>query len=73
MHIIDVGPISNNPQTSYKLIFGRNVSVAKVLDSLKQIAELRESCGLTTEENTLQTIEEAQRKIEALVFNKNRK
>ena len=66
MRIIDVGPISNNPQTSYKLIFGRNVSASKVLDSLKQIAELREKLGLTTEENTIQTVREAQAKLNAL-------
>lgn len=66
MRIIDVGPISNNPQTSYKLIFGRNVSASKVLDSLKQIAEMREKLGLTTEENTIQTVKEAQAKLNAL-------
>lgn len=66
MHIIDVGPISNNPQTSYKLVFGRNVSVEKVIDSLKQIAEMREKLGLTTEENTVETIKEAQSKLDAL-------
>jgi hypothetical protein len=66
MRIIDVGPISNNPQTSYKLIFGRNVSASKVLDSLKQLAEMREKLGLTTEENTIQTVREAQAKLNAL-------
>jgi hypothetical protein len=67
MHIVDVGPISNNPQTSYKLIFGRNVSMSKILDSLKQIAEMREKSGLTTEENTIQTVKEAQVKLQALM------
>ena len=66
MRIIDVGPISNNPQTSYKLIFGRNVSVSKVLDSLKQIAEMREKLGVTTEENTIQTVQEAKAKLQAI-------
>lgn len=66
MRIIDVGPMGNNPQTSYKLIFGRNVSASKVLDSLKQIAEMREKLGLTTEENTIQTVKEAQAKLQAL-------
>ena len=66
MRIIDVGPISNNPQTSYKLIFGRNVSAAQVLDSLKQLAEMREKLGATTEENTIQTVKEAQAKLAAL-------
>ncbi len=66
MRIIDVGPISNNPQTSYKLIFGRNVSTSKVLDSLKQIAEMREKLGATTAENTIQTVKEAEAKLQAL-------
>lgn len=66
MHIIDVGPISNNPQTYYKLVFGYNVSVEKVLDSLKETAEMRERLGLTTEANTVATVKEAQEKLKAL-------
>lgn len=66
MHIIDIGPIHNNPQTHYKLIFGRNVSIGKVLYSLEQIAKMRQSFGLTTEENTLETVKEAQIKLLAL-------
>lgn len=68
MHVIDVGPISNNPQTAYKLVFGRNVSPEKVLDSLKQIAKMREELGLTTEQNTLETVREAEQKIKAIKF-----
>jgi hypothetical protein len=66
MRIIDVGPISNNPQTSYKLVFGRDVSATKILDSLKRIAEMREKLGVTTVENTIQTVKEAQAKLQAL-------
>jgi hypothetical protein len=66
MHVIDVGPISDNPQTIYKLIVGSNVSVTKALDTLKEIALLREKLGLTTVENTIATVKEAQLKLEAL-------
>lgn len=66
MHVINVGPISNNPQTSYTLVFGRDVSGNRILNSLKEIAEMREEIGLTTEENTLATVEEAQKKLIAL-------
>jgi hypothetical protein len=66
MHIIDVGPIRNNPQTAYKLVFGRNVSMEKVLDSLKEIAEMREKLGLTTEQNTLDTVREAEEKLKKI-------
>ena len=63
MHIIEIGPISNNPQTSYKLVFGQNVSVADVLNSLTRSAKLREQLGFTTEANTIATVEEAQKKL----------
>jgi hypothetical protein len=66
MHIIDVGPISNNPQTYYKLVFGYNVSTDRVLNSLRETAEMREKLGLTTEANTVATVKEAQEKLEAL-------
>jgi hypothetical protein len=66
MRIIDVGPISNNPQTSYKLVFGQDVSASKILDSLKKIAEMRERLGVTTVENTIQTVKEAEAKLQAL-------
>lgn len=66
MHIIDVGPISNNPLTTYKLVFGRDVSTEEVLRSLKQIAEMREKCGATTAENTIETVKEAEAKLQSL-------
>jgi len=70
MRIIDVGPISNNPQTSYKLVFGQDVSASKILDSLKKIAEMREKLGVTTVENTIQTVKEAEAKLQALDIQK---
>jgi len=66
MHIIDIGPIKDNPQTFYKLVFGKNVSLSKVLDSLKQNAEMRERLGLTTEENTIETVKEAEQKLKSI-------
>lgn len=67
MHIVDVGPISDNPQTYYQLVFGKNVSIERVLNSLKQIAEMREQCGLTTEQNTIETVKEAEKKLQFLL------
>ena len=39
----------------------------KILDSLKKIAEMREKLGVTTVENTIQTVKEAQVKLQALM------
>ena len=69
MHVIDIGPISNNPQTSYKLVFGHKVSIEQVLGSLKQLAEMRQKLGFTTEEHTQQTLSEAKLKIETIISN----
>jgi hypothetical protein len=68
MHVINVGPINNNPQTSYTLVFGQNVPGRKVLNSLQEVAEMRQECGLTTKENTIETVREAQIKLVALGF-----
>lgn len=66
MYVIEVGPIKDNPQTNYKVVFGNDVSLSKVLDRLKQAAQLREQSGLTTEANTIETLKEAESKLLAL-------
>lgn len=64
MFVIDIGPIeNNNPQTSYKLVFGQNVSFEEVLNSLTRSAKLREDLGFTTTANTIATVQEAQKKL----------
>lgn len=63
MYVIEVGPISNNPQTNYKVVFGDFVSRSQILDSLRQAALLREEFGLTTKDDTLETLKEAENKL----------
>ncbi len=63
MHEIDIGPINNNPQTMYKLVFGQNVPAKDVLEALTRSAQLRQQLGLTTEANTLATVLEATQKL----------
>lgn len=69
MHVVEIGPINNNPQTSYKLVFGYKVSADKVLESLREIAEMRQKLGFTTPENTRQTLDEAAQKIASVITN----
>jgi len=64
MRVIEIEQIKDNPHTSYRLVFGHNVSNDKVLRSLIQAAKIREKLGLTTAENTAQTIKEAKSKLE---------
>lgn len=66
MHVLEIGPIQNNPQSIYTLVFGANVSVAKILASLVESAKMREELGLTTEEITIETVKQAETKLKAL-------
>ncbi len=66
MRTIEIGPIENNPQTVFKLIFGAKVKAEKVLASLMQSAKLREAMGWTTHDETSTIIEEATRKLTEL-------
>lgn len=63
MHVIDIGPVNNNPQTFFTLVFGDNVSISEILNTLQQVAEFREKLGLTTKNNTIEIIEEAKLKL----------
>lgn len=66
MHVLKIGPIHNNPSTLYTLIFGKEVPSSKILDSFTQSARMREALGLTTQENTLESLNEVKLKLESL-------
>jgi hypothetical protein len=46
MSYIFIQPISNNINTTTKIIFGKNVSKTKIIEFVKKDVELKESCGM---------------------------
>jgi len=63
MYAIEIGPINNNPQTHYKVFFGKDASVDQILAHLQKKAQFREDLGLTTEDNTKKIMLEASTKL----------
>lgn len=65
---IHVGPISQNPETTIDLVFGKNVSIDRVIDSASQSAHDKERCGIVSNDEANEMVERTKECLRSIQF-----
>jgi len=63
---IHIGPVSENPEATIDLVFGKNVSADRIIDSAQQSACEKEKCGLITTQEAIEMIKQIELQLKAI-------
>lgn len=66
MTCVCIGPVSDNRETEMKIIFGNNVSASRVIGFVEKSAKMREDCGLISNQESFDMIQEIAEKLKLL-------
>jgi hypothetical protein len=67
MTTILIQPNSNNINTQTKILFGKNVSLSKVIEFIKKEVELKENCGMISFEEAKEIVKQTEKVLKDVI------